>query len=120
MPASPERRQFALLKPVSPESLLALRAGISSAVAIGIREILIDVDDIVVLDSPIIAALILILRHSRERGVSVSLGAKRKSILDTLRVTALNKVFTIVSTDAIPMLPAPPSLRGQGVRALAR
>jgi anti-sigma B factor antagonist len=93
---------FTVLKPASPESLGILRTDIADAVAAGSREIVIDVDDIGILDFPIITVLISILRQSRESGASVSLRAKRQSILDTLRITALNKVFTVISTDALP------------------
>jgi anti-anti-sigma factor len=111
---------FALSKPASAESLGLLRTVISNAVATGSREIVIDVDDIGILDFPIIAVLISILRQSTEGGAFVSLRAKRQSILDTLRITALNKVFTILSTDAVPSLPAPPSPRGKRIGAIAR
>ena len=103
---SSEQLGFALSTPVSTESLGELRADIARAVAAGLRKIIIDIDDIGILDSPIIAALITIRRQSRESGASVALQATRKSILDTLRVTALTKVFTIVSIDAT----APPML----------
>ncbi len=94
----------------------------SEAIAAGTRSISIDVDDIGVLDSPIIGALISVLRDARERGASVTLRATRKSILDTLRITALDKVFTIVSADAALPLPAPPApsrRRIGGSRAVA-
>ena len=100
---SSEKLGFSLLKPVSPESLGELGANVSRAVA----EVTIDVDDIGILDSVTIAALITIRRQAREGGASVTLQATRKNILDTLRVTALSKVFTIVSVVAAP--PPPPS-----------
>jgi ABC-type transporter Mla MlaB component len=103
---SSEKLGFSLLKPVSPESLGELGANVSRAVADGIREVTIDVDDIGILDSVTIAALITIRRQAREGGASVTLQATRKN-LDTLRVTALSKVFTIVSVVAAP--PPPPS-----------
>jgi anti-anti-sigma factor len=106
--AVPEQLRFALHKPVVAESLAELRACIARAVATGIREIIIDVDDVAVLDAPIIAALISMLSDTRKDGATVTLCATRRSILDTLRITALTKVFTIVSEDAAPALPAPP------------
>jgi anti-anti-sigma factor len=90
--------QFAISKPVSPESLQALRAEVVRALDAGAGSISIDVDDVGVLDSVLISALISILREARERGASVALGATRKNILDTLQITALDKVFKIVSS----------------------
>jgi len=115
-PDSSEQLGFALSTPVSRESLGELRADIGRAIAGGIREIVIDVDDIGILDSPIIAALITILRQSRESGASVALQATRKSILDTLSVTALTKVFTIVNGCATVPLRASSTLQGQRTR----
>jgi hypothetical protein len=95
----------------------------SEAVGAGASSVAIDVDDIGVLDSPIIGGLISILRDARERGASVTLRATRKSILDTLRITALDKVFTIVSTDEPAAVPAPPpplrATRAKNNRAVA-
>jgi ABC-type transporter Mla MlaB component len=112
-----EQLGYSLTKPVSPESLADLRVAVSQGIAGGAQSVAIDVDDIGVLDSPVIGALISILRDARERGASVALRATRQSILDTLRVTALDKVFTIVSTDGPPPVPAPPlPLRARGMR----
>jgi anti-anti-sigma regulatory factor len=104
--------QFSINKPVSPETLQGLRTDVVTAIDGGAESITIDVDDVGVLDSPLIAALISILREAREHGVTVSLHATRKSILETLHITALEKVFRIVSTDA-PIPPAPPPPRPQ-------
>jgi len=55
---SSEQPEFAVSTPVSTESLGELRADIARAVAAGLRKIIIDIDDIGILDSSIIAALI--------------------------------------------------------------
>jgi anti-anti-sigma regulatory factor len=89
-------------KPVSPEVLQQLRAEVVSAIEDGATGITIDLDDAGVLDSPLIAALISILRDAREHGVSVSLRATGKQTLETLHVTALEKVFPIVSDGVRP------------------
>jgi anti-anti-sigma factor len=115
-----EQLKFSLSKPVSPEALADLRARVSQAAAGGVETVAIDVDDIGVLDSPVIGALISILRDTREHGGSVTLRATRKSILDTLRITALDKVFTIVSSDATPHVPAPPLPIGARSRSRGR
>jgi anti-sigma B factor antagonist len=119
-------QNFTLAKPVSPETLQALRAQVRAAIEAGVPAIGIDIDDVGVLDSPLISALISMLREARERGGSVTLCASRKSILDTLHITALDKVFTIVSTVA-PAAPPPaprrksakPAGTGRAVAAFA-
>jgi anti-anti-sigma factor len=103
--ASPDI-QLSIAKPASPENVQALRSEVVSAIEAGATAITIDVDDVGVLDSPLISALISILREAREHGVSMSLHATRKNILETLHITALEKVFRIVSTD-LPPLPPP-------------
>ena len=125
MSGSPQN--FTLAKPVSPETLQALRAQVTAAIEAGCPAIGIDIDDVGVLDSPLISALISMLRQARERGASVTLGVSRKSILDTLHITALDKVFTIVSTVATPRPPQPaprrkstkPARTGRAVAAFA-
>ncbi len=107
MSSFPERLGYAVSKPVSPESLRELRAAIKRDIAAGADAVAIDVDDIDVLDSPVIAALISILRDSRERGASVRLRATRQGILDTLRVTGLDQIFSVVPGEAPPAPPPP-------------
>ena len=110
-------------KPVSPEVLQLLRAEVISAIEDGVSGITIDLDDAGVLDSPLIAALISILRDAREHGVSVSLRATGKQTLETLHVTALEKVFPIVSGAERPAAAKKPSVpksrRGRAVAAVA-
>jgi anti-anti-sigma factor len=65
------------------------------AVEGGATHIAIDVDEVGILDSAVISTLIAVLRDARARGASVELRAARQSILDTLRITALDKVFAI-------------------------
>jgi anti-anti-sigma regulatory factor len=104
---------FTLEKVASPESLGRLRADVARAVANGADAVSLDIDDIGVLDSPVISALISMLRDVRERGASVTLRASRKSLLDTLRITALDKVFTIVAAEQRPA-PESPKRRRPG------
>jgi anti-anti-sigma regulatory factor len=113
--------QLSVSAPVSPEVLQALRADVVSAIEDGATAITIDVDDAGVLDSPLIAALISILRDAREHGVSVSLHATGKNILETLHVTALERVFRIVSDTGDQAVPAPPppARKWRNGRALA-
>jgi anti-sigma B factor antagonist len=111
---------------VSAEALQKLRSDVMRAVESGADTVSLDIDDVGVLDSPIIAALISLLRDVRSRGASISLRASRKSLLDTLRITALDKVFTIAApaerpSPAAPVKPSRTGGRGAGrfVAALA-
>lgn len=97
---SAELRTFSLSKPLSPEMLHALRGEVARAVAAGARAVAVDIDDVGILDSAVISILIEILRDARESGATVALRAERKSILETLRITALDKVFTIEARGA--------------------
>jgi anti-anti-sigma regulatory factor len=119
---------FTLAKVASPEALARLRADVLHAVVEqGETAVALDIDDIGILDSAIISALILLLREVRERGASISLRASRTSLLDTLRITALDKVFTVSAASERPV--PPPSAararrsgrhgRGRFVAALA-
>lgn len=89
-----------LRKPVTPERLTVLRADAGRALDEGAHGLAVDVEDVAVLDSQIIAALIAILREVRERGASMQLRAHRQSLLDTLRITGLDRVFTVTEPGA--------------------
>jgi anti-anti-sigma regulatory factor len=106
---------FSLQKPVSPAALLSLRSDALGALEGGVSEFAIDIDDVGILDSHVISTLIAILRDVRERGAAIELRASRKSILDTLRITALDKVFTISEPSArrVPAAPLPPRKTAQ-------
>ena len=109
MSGSPEVSTFSLTKPVLPEALHALRADVARAVGDGVRSVAVDIDDVGILDVPVISMLIEVLREARERGATVTLRAERKSILETLHITALDKVFRIESRVAGAAPPAPPA-----------
>lgn len=103
---SPVVSTFTLSKVTSPEALARLRSDVMRCVDDeGATSVAIDIDDIGILDSAIIGALILLLREVRERGASISLRASRTSLLDTLRITALDKVFTVTAASERPVPP---------------
>jgi anti-anti-sigma regulatory factor len=85
-----------LSKPTTPEALRAFRAEIVRLLEAGTKTLLVDIDEVGTLDSPTIAALIVALRAARERSAVLSLQVSRKNLLETLRITALDQVFTIV------------------------
>jgi anti-sigma B factor antagonist len=106
-----------LAPPATAERLAALRAAVSSALSGGAIRVTVDVDGLAVLDSLTIATLISALREARERGGTVALAVARKSLLETLRITALDRVFEIVSPE--PELP-PSDIRALPATPLAR
>jgi len=75
-----------------------LEASVVAAAGAGARSLTVELDEVGVLDSAVISTLIKILRDVRAHGGTVTLSARRKSLLDTLRVTGLDKVFKIVTT----------------------
>jgi anti-anti-sigma regulatory factor len=109
---------FRLSKPATPETLELLRASVERSLEDGVRSMIVDIDDLIVLDAPVISSLIGLLRTVRAGGALVSLRASRTSILDTLRLTALDKVFTVVTVApaAQPVAKAPAAKRGFGRR----
>ena len=111
---------LSLKRPVTPEALVALRSAAAAACSAGAERVVIDIDDVGVLDSHLIAALITLLREVREHGGDVTLLAEHKSILDTLRITALDKVFTVEAPRApLPAELAPTRVRGPHRRLAA-
>jgi anti-anti-sigma factor len=93
---------FSLEQPLTTEALVAVRARVEAALEAGAREFAVDIDGVGVLDSKTIAVLISILRLVRECGGSVSLLASQPNILDTLRITALDRIFTVASPESRP------------------
>ncbi len=74
-----------------------------------IDEATLDLDGVPLLDSPAIANLIVLLRAARERDVRLRLAVTRPALLETLRITGLDKVFTIASdSPVIRPVPVPP------------
>jgi anti-anti-sigma regulatory factor len=85
-----------LSKPTTSEALRDFRAEVVRLLEAGTKALLVDIDEVGTLDSPTIAALIVALRAARERSAVLSLQVSRKNLLETLRITALDQVFTIV------------------------
>jgi anti-anti-sigma regulatory factor len=79
---------------------VSLRNAASRAVAAGQKTIRVDIDELAVLDSAVIATLILLLRGARQSGGSVILRASRENIVGTLQATALDRVFVIETPTA--------------------
>jgi anti-anti-sigma factor len=107
VPADLSTAPFPIKAPVTAAVLSELQTAIVAAVTAGERSVLIDLDEVAVLDSALISTLVKILREVRALGGTVKLAVSRKNLLDTLRVTALDKVFAIVEPGA-PVPPARP------------
>ncbi len=106
MSVSSESPSFNLSRPATPEALAGLRSGVEAAVCAGATSVVVDVDDLGVLDAPVISALLALQRSVRTADANVALRAGRAGILDTLRITALDKVFTVVTSGSAGPAPA--------------
>jgi anti-anti-sigma regulatory factor len=111
-----------LSKPVTLDALKALRSDVTRALEQGAPAVVVDIDGIGTLESATIAGLIVLLRAARERGAVLSLRVGRKNLLETLHITALDRVFSIVTPPDVarPLPPRPlRSARGRSVASLA-
>jgi anti-anti-sigma regulatory factor len=91
---------FSLGPYVDSERLAALEAEVAAAAGGGVRDVSIDLVQLVVLDEPVIKALIRMLRSMREFGGRIHLTVGRKAVRETLRVTGLDNLFLIVERAA--------------------
>jgi anti-anti-sigma factor len=109
--------RFPLSGPFTKETLDSLRAALSGVAA---GELTLDLDGVPLLDTAAIANLITFLREARERGVTLRLAVTKPHLLETLRITGLDKVFTF-ATDSSPAEAAVerPRPRPSGRRLLA-
>jgi anti-anti-sigma regulatory factor len=103
---------FTLSSP-APQAIGALRSEISRAIFAGERSIIVDLDRIPDLDTPVLSMLISILREAHLVGSGVTLRVGRPRVLEALHMTALDKLFTIApSLATLPALqPAPEAAR---------
>ena len=72
-------------------------ASITDSVAAGVRDVTINLDGLSRLDSGVISTLIFALRTLREHGGEVSLSVVKKSVLETLHITGLDRVFAMAA-----------------------
>lgn len=109
---SVRQQRFSLTGPLVKEALDPARVALG-----GIDEVTLDLDGVPLLDSPAIANLIVMLREARERDVKLRLAVTRPALLETLRNTGLDKVFTLASDPPVirpvpaPVRPASPVRR---------
>ncbi len=91
---------FILPKVLSDEAFERLLEQIREATESGVKEIILALDGLAVLDSFAIRRLITLLRRTREGGGEITLAVSRADLLRTLQVTALDKVFRLVGSAA--------------------
>lgn len=72
-----------------------VKKAVDDALREGRRDITVDLDGVGLLDSPGLAALIVSLRHARERGGDVRVVASAPHIRKVLEITALSRVFKL-------------------------
>jgi anti-anti-sigma regulatory factor len=77
------------------DDLTLLRKDASRALASGAKIVRLEIEELAAIDDAAIGTLILILRHARERDANVVLVTARESVVAALRLTALDKIFTV-------------------------
>jgi anti-anti-sigma regulatory factor len=85
---------FTLSSPSS-EATRALRSEVARSIAAGERNIVVDLDGLSDLETPVVSTLISILRDAHQVGTGVTLRVERPRLLDALHLTALDKLFAI-------------------------
>lgn len=93
--------RISLSGPFTKAALVPLQAALSRC-----ETLTLDIDAVPALDAPAIASLVTLLRDARNRGATLRLAVSRPDLLETLRVTGLDKIF-VLAPDAI----APPAAR---------
>jgi len=88
---------FAISSSLSEEAFERLQVQLYEAIEQGARRVVLALDALKTLDATMIRQLIRLLRRVRELGADLTLLVSRPDIRRTLRVTALDKVFRIVS-----------------------
>ena len=109
MPEPRDSFVYALESPLGPGGLAALRRAVSGALDGGATSVVLDVDSVAVLGPEVISTLLDLRRTASGRGASLSLRAGRQRILDTLRVTALSKIFSVYAPTVAPQPVRPAS-----------
>jgi anti-anti-sigma factor len=110
---------------MDPAHRAALLADARAALAGGSRRLHVDLTGLDRLDSASVSTLISVLRAARQEGADVALGVVSPAILDTLRVTGLDKLFPrepAPGPGPVVDPPAPPKRRrilGRAATALA-
>jgi anti-anti-sigma factor len=121
--ASPLHTASLRLADGSSEDLSRLVAAAKSELQAGAKRLHVDLEPVDRLESPAISTLITILRAARLEGADVALGASKPAVLDTLRVTGLDKLFPRepAPEPSAPSGPAapPPKKKGALRRAAA-
>ena len=84
-----------ILSSPSFEATRALRSEVTRSIVAGERNIVVDLDGISDLETPVVSTLISILREAHQVGTGVTLRVERPAILEALHLTALDKLFTL-------------------------
>ena len=73
-----------------------LRDHITSLAELGVREVIVDLDQVAYLDSTALVALISAQKRLAEHGGRLSLGLSHPQLLRILEITGLHEVFDII------------------------
>lgn len=97
---------FILHDPVDQQMLESLDAAVDDAVAAGLPELSVDLGGLAVLETAAISKLIASLRKMHDAGGNVRLTGAGKGVLETLRVTGLDRIFDVVEAAAAVRSPS--------------
>ncbi|MGB8519842.1 MAG: STAS domain-containing protein [Candidatus Tumulicola sp.] len=82
-----------------PDAYPVVEAALLAALAEAESTIVLDLDSLDSLDTDGVRGLIMLLRRARASGRDLSLSATKPSILRTLQVTALDRLFGMVAAE---------------------
>ena len=77
----------------SPDATVALRSQIKASILAGERNIVLDLDALPDLDTPVLSMMISILREARQVGATLRVRAHQPQVLAGLQSTGLDKIF---------------------------
>jgi anti-anti-sigma factor len=83
-----------------PEVYPEVEATVFGALQEGAERIVLDLDAVAVLDTKALRGLISLLRRARSTGGEIALRSSRTDVLGTLSVTALDRVFPVLRSQA--------------------
>jgi anti-anti-sigma factor len=91
----------AVVVPYHPDGYTEAERAIAAAAADGAQRVVLDLDAVTELDIPGVRSLIELLRRARARGVELVLSIDRPEVRATLEHMALDRIFPILSREAV-------------------
>ncbi len=109
-------KTFTLTPPLTSDARFALRTDVKEELALGSRDVALDIDALGDLETPVLSLLITLLRDARQRGGRIVLRAREPRVLQALSLTGLDKIFSVEAPLAAAEVAAPRVERRTGIR----